>query len=291
MWNNNAKGIFVEDKDGDFDPNILDGKDFLIAKTGEQFGNSVQKAFDKNKILLLFKENLMGKHDVNYGWNNLPSPNVYWQFKELDQMIYIGDPANKLKRAIHGIILDCSKLDNDEDGFMNPSWIVYQSEYMLKNIWERYQIPVYLYMNTTSINYWKEKDPEGVEGIYAFIKRHGVSTVSICQSENDIPVDGTRPILPYDDSSIRWDFWLYSLCQSKLYLFLYNGDRKKMAEDFNYQYLDEPEIPPDDEDEPEIPPIITEDEYTKLNGRLDQIETLINKISIDTEKTAKHFSD
>jgi len=300
MWQNNARGLFVEDRFGDFDPSILEGYDFLIAKSGEFFGQSVQKASDKKMPLILFFENDMQQSDVDYGMNNLPPPDVYRQFKELDRMIYIGDPKNKIKRKIHGVIVDCSTVD----AAVNPTWIVHLSEYMLKNIWERYGILVYLYMNKNSINYWKPKEPEGVEGIYQLMKRHGMSTINLTAiTEDNFPIDNSRPILPYDDSSIPWYFWLYGVFYVEVaqgLLFLYNGDREKMAKDLNFVYGDvtpEEEIPNDG-----TVPIGT---FALFLNKLDLIEEKIDVVRREvitnrelilenaesTEKIKKHFNN
>jgi hypothetical protein len=186
----------------------LVGRDYLIAKHGDSFHANVQTAFDAGVPCLLFYENDPEKL-IDCGLNEKNWPDD----KNADLQAIIKDVmvggVQGTRRAIHGIMIDCSKVVQSNGKILTAQWIAQSGNHLMNRVWSLLKIPVYLYMNMNPINQYKD-DAVSTETLRQFIGRWGgVSTVDWAQVGADgYPVADERPLLPYDDGQ-PWKFWFY----------------------------------------------------------------------------------
>jgi len=271
-----AIGIFVEGDKLVTESELFE-RHFLIAKPGIHFARNCDMAYKLHIPFYLFWTNKMSKRDVDYGLQNLPPADDYYQFKELDQILYAGDPSYKIPKVIDGIFLDNSMLDDGAGGFLNPTWIAAMGRYMLDNLKTRYGLKTFLYMTRGSLLYWKGK--QSIEEINNFLIERGEISTATMLLEKVVLSDFSKPILPYDDSSkIRWNFWWYSK-QSGYYLVMYNGTVGQLEETCYNDYIK----PDDDVIDPVILPV-------NEPAQMDRIEAMLINMNTNLSELAKFIT-
>lgn len=248
QWSGNARGWYVEEKHGVVDPFDLYEYDFLVSKNWSGFDKNVQAAYDAGKPILLFYANDPELYvDMNLG--SWPEPDNDPQIKELDRMLKMASGA---MRKVHGIILDCSKVRMSNGKNLTATWIAEHGKHMVDMIWQRYKLPIWMYMNADPLAVW----PDSQE-IIGWIDSIGVSTVSKVDEAGGFPADGTKPTLPYHGEN-GWGFWLYSVAGD--WKFLYNGDAASLYKMLNFTPKDTtPTDPPDPGDDDDEPPVVPTD--------------------------------
>jgi hypothetical protein len=279
VWDTRAKGLFVEDKNGVIAPEQLDGMDFLIAKTGELFTKQIQSAYDcKPRIpFIMFYENDPEPYlEMGLDPRKWPVGDADPQIKYLDRMI--GNP----KRSIHGIMLSCSKIFHQGTKAFSPAWITQHGQHMLNMIWNRYHIPMYLYMDSNPWAVWKD-DVDGITMLNNFVKTQ-ISTVTFAiEMAGIVPATGQAPKLPADTA--KWYFWLYSVGKNCL-RFLYNGNKAMLYDELNFVAPTTPEVPPTEE----IPPATNVD-LSALLEMTNKNNILLNEISSDIKAIKAVFAN
>lgn len=240
-----AKGLWV---DGDKLAGSLVGYDFLIAKHGAQFHNNVQKAYDAKIPCLLFYENdptkivLWGMNENN--WAN--DPNI------IDVINDIGS------RAIHGVIVDCSKNKEANGNTLAVQWITRPAQNLISKVYKAKKKPMFVYMGYRVPEAYSDADKEY---IVSFIKANeGSSTFYSSTSVVDgYPTD--KPKLAYDDSGSApcW-FWLFRAVSGGIEV-VYRYDKAQLYSDLSFTSgavtpppVDPPPVDPDPDEDPDVPP-------------------------------------
>ena len=221
------------------------GKDYLITKHGDSFHPNVQTAYDIGIPCILFYENDPEKL-IDSGLNEKNWPDD----KNADLQAIIKDVMagglGGTKRAVHGIMIDCSKVMQTDGKILTAQWITRTGSHLLSRVWALLGIPVYLYMNMNPINQYKD-DPVSTETLFGFIASwQGVSTVDWAQVGADgYPVASEKPTLPYDDGQ-PWRFWFYHVNSNTNIDVLYQWDRAWLycEKELGYQIPDTPYNPP-----------------------------------------------
>jgi hypothetical protein len=217
MWQLKAKGLFTKEL---ITAEKLAGKDFLVSKHGDSFHTNVQTAYDAGIPTLLFyeadPEPMINSGLDPDGWSDAGMPDL--QNIINDVMV---DGLGGVKRAVHGVMIDCSKFSyvatqgNGEKKtiYITAPWISEYGSELLMRTSKRLGLPVYLYMNMNAVTYYKSiGDSVSVETLYRFIASwQGVSTVDWAGVDTaGYPLDTEKPVLPYDDGQ-PWLFWFYHL--------------------------------------------------------------------------------
>lgn len=70
----------------------------------------------------------------------------------LDSAIYIG--TSKIKRKISAILVDANNVMCSDGRLMTESNFKNYLDFFIQGIWKRYQIPVYIYINQSTLNKW-----------------------------------------------------------------------------------------------------------------------------------------
>lgn len=223
-WKTYARGIHL--KPNDAAQNLID-YDYVVAEIGEQFTNNIQAAYNAHKPIILFAPSGLCKAVVDQG------PDIVdWKIGNqpviplLDKYVY----SNGVKRAIHGIMLDCSATVDADGHKLNTWWVTKYSDWLLKKVYERYKLPVYLCMNSTPA---KEATVDGKQMIINLLREWGVCSVSPSYTVNGYPVALAKPTLPVDDPGIKWYTWLYHT-GGKPWLWLYNGNADALYTALNF---------------------------------------------------------
>jgi hypothetical protein len=211
-YENNALGLWVN---GDtlVTAEQLSGRNFLIAKYGTYFHKNVQAAYDVKIPCLLFYE---GNPELLFesGYNNA----------EWDDAINV-DLQNILEaigsRVVHGVVIDCKVKDSLEK-LIEANWVAGYTKRLLTRSNEILGIPSFHYMAPGVPGMYSGNDKEIINQFIIGCKT--ISTWSATTSIDGFPADGTKPALPYDDSTLcPWAFWLFAANSGKFDV-LYNGD-------------------------------------------------------------------
>jgi len=249
MYENNAKGVFLDDRHTNVTASVLKGNvNFIVAYAGygstyaKMFPTHVQTAYDIGvPCIAYFKNNPELYLDCGLKADRWPHPDTEgeteWQIQVIDRMLFIGDPSNRLLRKVQGFILDCSKVRTTSNTNLTPSWIAQLGQHMLELVWDRYRLPNYMFMSTEPLSVWPGNDE-----LIMFIKNNGISTITNVATKSSggllpIPADSSVMVPPYRDSSIPWYFWQYSsinLDGISTPLFLYNGYPSKLYDELGY---------------------------------------------------------
>lgn len=233
----NARGIYTDDSNPP-DLDLLLLCDFMVAKLGTSFHDNVQRAYDLDMPCILFAEHHVTRAHIDMTFERLDWNNAIEQeplIKQLDAAIY----SNGVRRAIHGIMLDCSYVKVEgEDEILTYNWFVQRSRWMLDTIWSRYRLPIYLYQNKTPIKTFTSAD--GHQSLIKLLFDYGVSTVDLIITDEPERL----PDLPYNDAGYGWWFWLYKTVP---FTMMYVGTAAELYDQLNYTISDPPEYPPDDE--------------------------------------------
>lgn len=229
-WTGNARGVHFSGNEKATD---LSQYDFVVSEIGDMFTSNVQVAHDAGIPILLFAPSMLDKSRVDMGpdivdWKAHAQPIV----KELDKYILV----NGIKRVISGIIIDCSATDNGEGKLLTSWWISQYSDWLLDVIYKKYEIPVYLYMNSSPM---KSANTEGAQMINNLLYEWGICTVSRAAIKSGFPVPNSKPSLPpkVDESYVHWWFWLYGMI-GETGLWLYNGDKTALYNDLSFKAAD-----------------------------------------------------
>jgi hypothetical protein len=270
IWSGKSRGLWV---DGNvlITKEQLVGKDFLIAKRGDKFTANVQVAYDSKVPLIFFYENdpelLINSGLDPESWNDLHNPCLQEMLKD----IYSGTS----KRAIHGIMLDCSKVYTTDKKTLTSSWITVTAQHLLNRLWAITKIPSYVYMNTNPIKAHAGSIPD-TEMLFRFLATNGESTATFCTfGADDVPSDICKPALPYDDGKTPWYFWIYGQ-KNNVLLVQYNGTKTALYTELNYK-SGTVTIPPDPQTPPTTGSSINVD-LTEVNRKLDGITTMLSEI-------------
>lgn len=230
-WDSKALGLW-HDSATPVTANNLQGMDFLISKTGSNFilGDCNVAYSMKIPFGLFFEANpeFYDQCPIN-DFNRWPSLAVDPTIKMLDSYIMTGS----MKRAIHFIIMDCSKNINSYGKTITSSWIVTTGRRLLDLMWQRYKLPTFVYMNQNPVV--TAEDPISKEQINLFLDDNGegLSTYTKALLDADgYPADGTKPKLPYDGGKL-WGFWLYNPVSSGIKT-IYGKDKSGLYADLNY---------------------------------------------------------
>lgn len=230
MWEAKARGLYTKNL---ISKSALSGKDFLIAKHGDTFHQNVQTAYDVGIPCMLFYENnpeLLG--DYNLG-------EQYWpDDKNIDLQNVINDVMvgglNGAKRAVHAIMIDCSKTVSSTGKTFTAQWLTQTGQNLINKVWKYLRLPVYLYMNMSPV-YTYKNNLNDIETLYSFIARNdGVSTVDWATiTSAGYPIDSEKPVLPYDDGQ-HWQFWFYHVDSSVNIDILHYFDKTALYSEWNY---------------------------------------------------------
>jgi len=269
MWNNKAKGVYT-DIDEPITVEDLQGQDFLVSHTGITFTDNIQIAHDCGIPFFAFVPQMLGKFQINFGSNPAKWPvDDDTLVKHLDKYIRSGT----VNRTVHGIIIDCSNVLDEDDGVITAWWITKHGEFIFNAIKERYGIKVYLYMNHTPMALARDNITD-TQLLIDFMSKFGICTVDQAKTLNGFPIDTEKVDLPYDDSSIiKWYLWLYDLYEEP-WKFLYNGDKAQLYEDLKFE--------PGSTTEP--PPPVTD-------STLEQVVTKLDMILLELRKISNHFKE
>ncbi len=230
MWEAKSRGLFTKKVITKAD---LTGRDYLIAKHGDSFHQNVQTAYDVGKPCFLFYENnpelLI---DLGLDVNRWPDD----QNQDLQAIIndvMVGG-VNGSKRAIHGVMIDCSKTITSTGKTLTSQWLTQTGQNLINKVWKYLKLPVYLYMNMNPVNTYKN-NLNDIETLYSFISANqGISTVDWATiSPAGYPIDSERPVLPYDDGQ-HWLFWFYHVDSSVNIDVLHYFDKTTLYQTLNY---------------------------------------------------------
>jgi len=241
MWESKSRGLFTKKVITQAD---LNGRDYLIAKHGDSFHQNVQTAYDAGKPCLLFYENnpeLLV--DLGLDVNRWPDD------KNQDLQAIINDVmvggVNGSKRAIHGVMIDCSKTITSTGKTLTVQWLTQTGQNLINKVWKYLKLPVYLYMNMTPVHTYKN-NLNDIETLYSFISANqGISTVDWATiSPAGFPIASERPILPYDDGQ-HWMFWFYHVDSAVNIDVLHYFDKTTLYQSLNYSAVIPPVNPGD----------------------------------------------
>lgn len=232
QWSSRAIGLWHDSKDP-LSATSLQGMDFLLAKIGANFVQGhCNLAYNAKIPFGLFFEadpELYGLCPIG-DFNRWPDITGDPTIKMLDSYIMSGT----MKRAIHFIVIDCSKTINSYGKTITPMWIVKTGERLISLIWQKYKLPVYLYMNQNPV-VSAATDPAGKEALNLFLNSNGDGLSVFSKPAIGVdgyPADGTRPVLAYDGGK-PWGFWLYNPVTVGIKT-LYNKDKTGLYADLNY---------------------------------------------------------
>ena len=260
MWSDNALGLFSQSY---VYPAALADYDFLIAEIGESFTANVQSAYDAKIPCILFAPNKVLKWHVDFGLNNPNWPTAEQEplIKDLDRYIMMGD----VKREIHGIMLDCEYVTDEFKSPLTVNWWYERAKWMLDMIWNRYRLPIYLYMNKDPVTEYNVQ-PD-IELVYKLCADYGVSVVDFVAE--GFPSNSRQPWRPYVGPDYPWYFWLYAWTPGR---FIYNGTVEELYAALEYEAYP-PYEPPDPE--PDDDPLLE---------RVEDLELISNQMSDDIEE-------
>lgn len=266
-WKLNARGVHIpKDKPAP----ILEPYDFVVAEIGTTFHANVQAAHDEKIPIFLFAPSMLDKSRVDQGPDVVDwKPGAQPIIKELDKYILV----NGVKRAIHGIVIDCSAIDNGEGKPLSGWWIATYSDWLLNEIYKRYTIPVYMYMNGQPMN---AVNTEGAILINNLIDEWGICVVSPTATIDGWPVAAAKPSMPthVDASITQWYLWLYKTVSPMLWL--YNGTVSALYKELNF--ADVPPILADGDDTDQTP--ITDKQVAELWLAVKQNTTAIEALKV-----------
>jgi len=194
--------------------------DFIVGEIGSNCANTIQVAHDVDIPFILFTPSMLGRAVIDQGpdvaeWKTENQPCI----KELDRAIY----SNGVKRIIHAIMVDCSAVEDEKGKPISAWWITVYSDWLLKKIWQRYGIPVYLYMNKQP---YALANSDGREMLISLIAEWGLCTVTQVQVIDGYPAPQTQPDIIYNDTDlISLYFWLYNTGADWQWLYMENVDR------------------------------------------------------------------
>jgi hypothetical protein len=225
IYSNKPKGIWV---DGGDEISVADlaGKDFLIAKVGTKFHANVQNAYDAKIPLIMFYQ---FRPEI---WEGSVLNVNAWP---ADQNICINEIRNWVmsggsKRAIHGLMLDCSEPNprNKTDVF----WLTMPAKKFIDDLWAEFKMPNYLYMNRNPLTLYTSQT--GKDTLYQFVaSQDGMSTPTWVNVDvNNIPLDGTKPLMDYNNTK-TW-FWLYKVAGARLLALYMQGDKATLYDDLGF---------------------------------------------------------
>lgn len=221
----------------------LQNFDFLIAETGVAFHKNVQTAYDVGIPCIYFRSsNPIEKAQASGydpdGWENIPGSS-----NDLDSAmadIFVSPVSgsawnqNRTKRAIHGIILDCSTTNT------NATWLTGYATWLLDKLWSNVKIPNYVYMIYSLIE-GSNPSYTGSEKtiIQTFLlNQKNISTVSASSTLDDDLLPTSTIKLPYTDSvNCPWYFRLY-YNDSGCFWTEYNGTKEDLYDSLGYEYVE-----------------------------------------------------
>lgn len=241
MWEAKARGLFTKKLISQAD---LVNRDFLIAKHGDSFHQNVQTAYDLGKPCLLFYEN-NPELLVPYGLDESKWPDD--QNEDLQAIIndvMVGG-VNGTKRAIHGVMIDCSKTITSDGKTLTVQWLTQTGQNLINKVWKYLRLPVYLYMNMSPVYTYKSRLND-IETLYGFIAANqGISTVDWATiTPQGFPIDSERPVLPYDDGQ-PWQFWFFHVDNNVNIDVLHYFDKATLYKTLNYSASTPPVTPGD----------------------------------------------
>jgi hypothetical protein len=230
MWEAKAKGLYTNNLITKAD---LSGKDYLIAKHGTSFHTNVQTAYDVGIPCILFYENnpeLLVDNGLNV--NNWPD-NQNEDLQNVINDVMVGG-VNGVKRAIHGIMIDCSKTISSTGKTFTVQWLTQTGQNLINKAWKYLKLPVYLYMNMSPV-YTYKNSLNDIETLYSYIAANqGISTVDWATiTSTGYPIDSEKPVLPYDDGQ-PWIFWFYHVNSAVNIDVLHYHDKATLYSSLNY---------------------------------------------------------
>jgi len=264
-WSKSAVGLYTYDT---LTQDDIEGYDFIISETGDCFTDNVQTAYDAEIPCILFESHVILKWHVDFGINkdNWPTPDQEQLIRLLDTYIMMGD----VKRAVHGIMLNCQYVTDEQGNPLTVTWWVERCRHMLNMIYARYQLPIYLYMNKDPINTYNTG--EAKESVFKLCKDFGVSVVDFASAltVDEFPLDTDNPWQPFVGADYPWYFWLFDNSPLR---FLYNGTQEQLYAALDYEAY--PPFPPDPEPDPDDEPLLE---------RIEDLEQIVIELSDDVEE-------
>ena len=265
-YNTRARGIWVDGDDA-ITSTELAPYDFLIAKVGDKFHANVQAAFNAKIPLIMWyefrPEIWLGSSLNEASWP--ADRNVC--LTECRQWIMSG----AVKRAIHGIIVDCSEPmpQNKTDA----GWLTRPAKLFLSQLWSEFKIPDYLYLNRNPLTYYPTQN--GKDTLYGFVKsQDGMSTVTYVPVDMaGIPVETAKPIMDYNNTK-TW-FWLYRLLGKRNLALYLPGTKADLYSALGFAAGTV--TPPVD---PTVPPVVIPvTDLTAVNAKLDALIAMVQRIN------------
>lgn len=261
----NARALYIEGKIAAKD--TLKKFDVLIAKNDKFIHDNVQVAYDAGVPCIVFYPIKVDPY-INCGYNvdSFPKPDKDWNIKELDNLIYYnGDVKAGKKRAIHGIMFDCSQVRQDNGNKLTAGWLstvcIYIAD-MAKSRYSKSNIYICLYQDSNPMKEipvtQSDKETIGLVsewGDFATVNQVTVNPLT------DYPLLVVKPKLPWDNGKTKWIAWLYSIGTN--WKFMFNGTK-----DAIYKKLSFTTANPDPVD-PEPEP--TEQEPQTTAGKIDEL--------------------
>jgi hypothetical protein len=157
------------------------------------------------------------------------------QIKALDRALR----TNGILRAVDSLMVDCSVYRQSDGNDAPLLWLVGSGRHLMETAYERYGLPVYLWMTLKTMQHYKN-DPQYealvklvcdfgscFNSSYAIAVENGYPAASESQSNHN-PYDGVDS----KGKKVPWYFWGFS--QGSQYAFLYNGNRAKLFSDLGY---------------------------------------------------------
>jgi hypothetical protein len=267
IYDTRARGLWVDGGD-EVTPTDLVGQDYLIAKVGTKFHANVQKAYDAGIPLIMFYQ---FRPEI---WEGSTLSEASWP---ADQNVCLTEcrqwiMSGVAKRAIHGIIVDCS--EPNPRNKTDVGWLTRPSKLFLSQLWNEFKLPTYLYMNQNPLGYYTTQT--GKDTLYGFVaSQDGMSTSTfVATNAGGLPLDTTKPLMSYNNTKV-W-FWLYKILGSRIATLYMQGTKTALYSDLNFVGGSNPPPVVD----PTVPPVVIPGtDLTAVNAKLDAILAAVNRIN------------
>ncbi len=257
VWNDKPHGLGLDARHARVDVNQFRGKaDFIIGYmgTGSQmearFTDHIQQAYDAGIPMLgLYRLDPELYYDMGINLARWPQGIDDPQMKIIERQLVSGT----VRRVVHGLILDCTKYMNvDGRTQATDNWVKAVARHMLAQVWDRYKLPVWLYVTMRLVNAYEGSDILPVylygQGEICSWKNAYTPAAGDPQPANwsnfPVPADNYLPEFVYAE---RVAFFQYSQTKWRLPgiadsanqgiavpLWMYNGSRKQLHEALNF---------------------------------------------------------
>jgi hypothetical protein len=147
---------------------LADAKYLLAPISG--FHVSIQQAYNKKIPALLYYKNdpeLLVQSGMN------PSKWADAQNQDLQNILaalFVGPPANKAMRAVHGIVLDCNKIKQNDGKYLTANWVFDTATHLIERLkFYAPGVPVFVQINGTTTAHFEGQDINARETMYNFV--------------------------------------------------------------------------------------------------------------------------